>query len=73
MESDYQIKISQNSTGRNHRLRLKNQSELLKVPIRTPLLHTTSTIYSSTGDIVEYQQNDILTNVIPYSYKVQRP
>ena len=73
MESDYQIKIVKTVQVVTTGSVSKNQSELLKVPIRTPLLHTTSTIYSSTGDIVEYQQNDILTNVIPYSYKVQRP
>ena len=73
MESDYQIKIVKTVQVVTTGSVSKNQSELLKVPIRTPLHHTTSTIYSSTGDIVEYQQNDILTNVIPYSYKVQRP
>lgn len=73
METDYQIKIVKTVQVVTTTSVSKSQSELLKVPIRTPLLHTTSTIYSSTGDIVEYQENDILTNVIPYSYKVQRP
>lgn len=50
----------------------KEQAELLEVPVRTPLLHTTSVIFSSENNVIEYQENDILTDVVPYSYKVHK-
>lgn len=71
IENEYHLKIQKTVQKVSTALVTKEQTELLNVPARTPLLHTTSTVYSN-GRIIEYQENDILTDVVPYSYKVTK-
>lgn len=70
-EKDYNIPITKTVQVVNTCLSNKEQSSLLNVAVRTPLLHTNSTIYSSDETVVEYQSTFILTDVIPYSYMIR--
>lgn len=72
IENEYHLKIVKTVQKVTTGSVTKEQSELLNVPVRTPLLHTTSSVFTTDAVTIEYQENDILTDVIPYAYKVHK-
>ncbi|RGV98402.1 GntR family transcriptional regulator [Ruminococcus sp. AF14-10] len=69
IENDYQLKISKTVQKVSTGLATSEQSKLLNVSSRTPLLCTTSMIYSN-NRIIVYQKNFIVTDIVPYTYKI---
>lgn len=69
IENDYQLKISKTVQKVSTALATSEQAKLLNISSRTPLLCTTSTIHSNNRVIV-YQENFIVTDIVPYTYKI---
>ena len=69
LKEDYHVRIAESTQNVDVTYATKEQSQLLDLPARTPLLATTSTVTSEAGDIIDFQRSWINTQAVPYSFK----
>ena len=69
MKTDYKLDIAQSVQYVSAALATTEQAKHLEVPIRTPLLTTSSIVTAEDGCVISHQLSWINTDVVPYSYK----
>lgn len=69
IKTDYKLSIAQSVQYINAAFATKEQAKHLDVPLRTPLLTSSSVVTAEDGSVISHQLSWINTDVVPYTYK----